>query len=77
MAFHMNQDSSKLLADIANYQKYLKTDSDPSLKVFQSPEGFYLNITRIEQTEEEKKVSEGMEKFYNNYRAILEEKKDE
>ena len=77
MAFHMNQDASKLLADITNYQKYLKTDSDPSLKVFQSPEGFYLNITRIEQTEEEKKVSEGMEKFYNNYRAILEEKKDE
>ena len=77
MAFHMNQDASKLLADIANYRKYLKTDSDPSLKVFQSPEGFYLNVTRIEQTEEEKKVSEGMEKFYNNYRAILEEKKDE
>lgn len=77
MAFHMNQDASKLLADITNYQKYLKTDSDPSLKVFQSPEGFYLNVTRIEQTEEEKKVSEGMEKFYNNYRAILEEKKDE
>lgn len=77
MAFHMNQDASKLLADITNYQKYLKTDSDPSLKVFQSPEGFYLNVTRIEQTEEEKKVSEGMEKFYNNYRAILEEQKDE
>ena len=73
----MNQDASKLLADITNYQKYLKTDSDPSLKVFQSPEGFYLNVTRIEQTEEEKKVSEGMEKFYNNYRAILEEQKDE
>ena len=77
MAFHMNQDASKLLADITNYQKYLKTDADPSLKVFQSPEGFYLNVTRIEQTEEEKKTSEGMEKFYKNYRAILEEKKDE
>ena len=77
MAFHMNQDASKLLADITNYQQYLKTESDPSLKVFQSPEGFYLNVTRIEQTEEEKKASEGMEKFYNNYRAILEEKKHE
>jgi hypothetical protein len=77
MAFHINQEPSKLLSDIANYEKYLKKDSDPALKAFQSPEGFYLNITRIEQTEEEKKVSEGMEKFYNNYRAILEEKKDE
>jgi len=77
MAFHMNQDASKLLADISNYQKYLKTDSDPSLKVFQSPEGFYLNVTRIDQTEEEKKTSEGMEKFYKNYRAILEEQKHE
>jgi len=77
MAFHMNQDPATLIADITNYQKYLKTDTDPALKVFQTPEGYYLNITRIEQTEEEKKVSEGMEKFYNNYRAILEEKKDE
>jgi hypothetical protein len=77
MAFNMNKDASKLLADITNYQKYLKTDSDPSLKVFQSPEGFYLNVTRIEQTEEEKKASEGMEKFYKNYRAILEEQKHE
>jgi hypothetical protein len=77
MAFHMNQDHSKLISDIATFQKYLKKDTDPELKAFQSPEGYYLNITRIEQTEEQKKVSEGMEKFYNNYRAILEEKKDE
>jgi len=73
----MNQDPATLIADITNYQKYLKTDTDTALKVFQTPEGYYLNITRIEQTEEEKKVSEGMEKFYKNYRAILEEKKDE
>ena len=76
MAFHMNQDPSKLIYDISNYEKYLKKDTDPTLKAFQSPDGFYLNITRIEQTEEEKKVSEGMEKFYNNYRTILEEKKE-
>jgi len=78
MAFHLNQDAKKLLEDIANYKKYLKTDSDPSLKVFQSPEGFYLNITRIEQTDEQKRISEGMERFYKNYHDIIQEtKKDE
>jgi len=66
-----------MLGDIINYTQYLKTENDESLKRFKTPEGYYLNITRIEQTEEEKKISEEMEKFYNNYRATLEEKKDE
>jgi hypothetical protein len=77
MAFHINQDINKVLANIANYQQYLKKDSDPSLKVFQSPEGFYLNITRIEQTDEERKISESMEKFYKIYNDIVKEQKDE
>lgn len=77
MAFHAKKTTTQLLSDIMDYSKYLKTDNDPTLKLFQAPEGFYLNVTRIEQTQEEKTVSEGMEKFYNNYRAILEEKKDE
>ena len=73
----MNKNTTQILSDIMDYSKYLKTDNDPSLKIFQTPEGFYLNVTRIEQTEEEKTASEGMEKFYNSYRGILEEKKDE
>jgi hypothetical protein len=77
MAFQMNKNTTQILSDIMDYSKYLKTDNDPSLKIFQTPEGFYLNVTRIEQTEEEKTTSEGMEKFYNSYRGILEEKKDE
>jgi hypothetical protein len=77
MAFQINKNTTQILSDIMDYSKYLKTDNDPSLKIFQTPEGFYLNVTRIEQTEEEKTVSEGMEKFYNSYRGILEEKKDE
>jgi hypothetical protein len=75
MAFHIKKSPSQLVNDITNYQQYLK--SDDALKHFQTPEGIYLNITRIEQTEEEKKISEGMEKFYNNYRDYLQEKKDE
>lgn len=76
MAF-LKKDATQLLGDIINYTQYLKTDNDPSLKIFQTPEGYYLNVTRIEQTEEEKQVGEEMEKFYKNYRATLEEKKDE
>ena len=43
---------------------------------FKTEEGIYLNIIRIEQTPEEQKVSEQMEKFYNNYRDTY-IKKDE
>ena len=75
MAFHIKKSPSQMISDVINYQQYLKSDS--ALKHFQTPEGIYLNITRIEQTEEEKKISEGMEKFYDNYRNLLQEKKDE
>lgn len=77
MAFHNKKDTTQMLGEIINYQTYLKTDDDPVLKQFKTPEGFYLNITRIEQTEEEKKTSSQMENFYNNYRDIIQEKKDE
>lgn len=73
----MNQDINVNLADIAGYQKFLKKDSDPSLKVFQSPEGFYLNVTRIEQTDEERNISESMEKIYKIYDKIVKEQKNE
>jgi len=75
MAFHVKKSPSQMMSDVLNYQQYLKKDD--ALKHFQTPEGIYLNITRIEQTEEQKKVSDGMEKFYNNYRDYLQEKKDE
>jgi hypothetical protein len=75
MAFHNKKTSTAILSDIMNYQQYLK--SDDALKHYQTPEGFYLNITKIEQTPEEKEMSEKMEKFYNNYRDIINEKKDE
>ena len=77
MAFNFKKDPRQIMNDIVNYDKYLKKDDDPSLKVFQAPEGYYFNITKIEQTEEEKKISEHMEKFYKNYHTILEENKDE
>ena len=77
MAFNFKKDPRQIIGDIINYEKFLKKDDDPSLKVFQTNEGYYLNVTRIEQTEEEKKMSEHMEKFYKNYRTILEENKDE
>jgi len=75
MAFHNKKNPSAVIADIMNYQQYLK--SDDALKHYQTPEGFYLNITKIEQTPAEKDMSEKMEKFYNNYRDIINEKKDE
>lgn len=75
MAFHVKKSPSQMINDVINYQQYIKNDS--ALKHFQTPEGVYLNITRIEQTEDEKKMSENMEKFYNNYRDLIQEKKDE
>ena len=75
MAFHVKKSPSQIVNDITNYQQYLKNDD--ALKHFKTPEGVYLNITRIEQTPEEKEMSEKMEKIYNNYRDYLQEKKDE
>lgn len=75
MAFHAKKSPSQMMSDVINYKQYLKDES--ALKHFQTQEGVYLNITRIEQTEEQKKMSENMEKFYNNYRDLIQEKKDE
>jgi len=75
MAFHIKKSPSEIISDITNYQQYLKNDE--ALKRFKTPEGVYLNVTRIEQTPEEKEMSEKMEKIYNNYRDYLQEKKDD
>lgn len=61
------------LSTILDYTRFLKKPEDPSLKVFQTPEGFYLNVTRIEQTQEEKEISEKMSEFYKSYQKQLEE----
>jgi hypothetical protein len=72
MAFHKKKEiTSESLKEILDYTKYLKTTDDSSIKRFMTPEGYFLNITKIDQTEEEKKTSESMEKFYNNYRDII------
>lgn len=75
MAFHNKKNPSAIISDIMNYQQYLK--SDDALKHYQTPDGFYLNITKIEQTPAEKIMSEKMENFYNDYRDIINENKDE
>jgi hypothetical protein len=75
MAF-VKKETTQIMNEVINYHQFLKTDNDTVLKKFQTPEGVYLNITRIEQTPEEKTVSEQMEKFYNNYRDTY-IKKDE
>jgi len=72
MAFHKKKEiTSESLKEILDYTKYLKTADDSSIKRFMTPEGYFLNITKIDQSEEEKKTSESMEKFYNNYRDII------
>ncbi len=76
MAFHKKKDTETQIAEIINYHQYLKKDDDPVLKIFKTPEGHYLNITRIEQTEEEKKISDMMEKFYKNYHDSLQGKNE-
>lgn len=64
MAFHKTKDPLQHIQEIANYQKYLKTDADSALKVFQTPEGIYLHVTRIEQTPEEAQRSAAVQGFY-------------
>lgn len=76
MAFHSRKDTTTQMKELMNYQQFLKVDSDPALRTFQTPDGYYLNVTRIEQTDDEKKCSESMEKFYNNYRSIIQETKE-
>jgi len=77
MAFHAKKKlTSQSLQEIVNYTQYLKTDNDPVLRTFKTPEGYYLNITRIEQTPEEEKISLAMERFNKNYQSILQEQKE-
>jgi len=66
MAFHKSKPIEAQLKDIFSYQQYLKTDNEPTLKIFQTPEGQYLHVTRIEQTQEEAKVSNAMQGFYQS-----------
>jgi hypothetical protein len=63
------------LSQILDYSRFLKKPDDPSLKVFQASDGVYLNVTRIDQTQEEKEMSEKMSDFYKNYRHIVEDVK--
>jgi len=66
MAFQNKKTTQEQLKDIFSYQQYLKTDNEPTLKIFQTPEGQYLHVTRIEQTTEEGKISNAMQGFYNS-----------
>ena len=66
MAFHKTKDPLQHIQDITDYQKFLKTDADSALKVFQTPEGFYLHVTRIEQTAEEAQQSAAIQGFYQS-----------
>ena len=66
MAFHKSKPIEAQLKDIFSYQQYLKTDNEQTLKIFQTPDGQYLHVTRIEQTQEEGKVSNAMQGFYQS-----------
>jgi hypothetical protein len=66
MAFQNKKPIQEQLKDIFSYQQYLKTDNEPTLKIFQTPEGQYLHVTRVEQTTEEAKISNAMQGFYNS-----------
>jgi hypothetical protein len=57
------------LSKILDYTRFMKKPDDPSLKVFQASDGVYFNVTRIDQTQEEKEMSEKMSEFYKNYHA--------
>ena len=66
MAFQKSKNIRQVLYDIYDYKQYLKTDSDAILKVFQTPEGHYLHVTRIEQTPEEAQRSAAVQGFYQS-----------
>jgi hypothetical protein len=66
MAFHKAKDPLQHINEIVNYPQYLKKDTDPALKMFQTPEGFYLHVTRIEQTPEEAKMGAAIQGFYQS-----------
>lgn len=63
MAFKKNQLTSSELAKILDYTQYLKTEDDPAIRRFKTPEGYYLNITHIEQTQEQKEISESIQRL--------------
>ena len=63
MAFQRNQLTSADLAKVLDYKSFLKTDDDKDIRRFKTPEGYFLNITRIEQTAEEKAVSESISRL--------------
>lgn len=70
MAFHNKKTVTNHMTDIANYQQFLKTDKDEVLRQYQTPEGIYLNVTHVHQTEKEKEISEAMGKFYKIANSI-------
>ena len=59
------------LSQILDYSRFLKKPDDPSLKIFQASDGVYLNVTRIDQTQEEKEMSEKMSEIYKDYRKHI------
>ena len=74
MAFHSKKEvTSSSLEAIFNYQQYLKKEDDPILRSFKTPDGYYLNIVRIDSTPEEQKMSLAVEQFNKNYQSIIQE----
>jgi hypothetical protein len=63
MAFQRNQLTSADLAKVLDYKSFLKTDDDKDIRRFKTPEGYFLNITRIDQTPEEKTISESISRL--------------
>lgn len=63
MAFRKNQLTSSELVNILNYTQYLKTEDDQAIRRFKTPEGYYLNITHIDQTSEQKEISESIQRL--------------
>jgi hypothetical protein len=60
MAFKRNELTSSDLSKVLDYKSYLKTDDDQDIRRFKTPEGYFLNITRIDQTPEQKAISESI-----------------
>jgi hypothetical protein len=63
MAFKRTQLTSGELTKILDYSQYLKTEDDPSIRRFKSPEGYWFNVTHIDQTPEQKAISESIQRL--------------
>jgi hypothetical protein len=63
MAFRKNPLTSSDLSKILDYTQYLKTEDDQAIRRFKTPEGYWFNITHIEQTPEQKDISERMQRL--------------